>query len=209
MHRFAASNEEHAKLITPRRPKKVVPGFLPAIDMAVMRLMLLRHSKAAAAEPGMPDRDRSLTPRGHGDATNVGNYLTHHALLPTRAIVSTARRTRETWERVLGTFPQPCPADYVDTLYNARPDDILDAIRDVDRSAQTLLVIGHNPGLHEVARLLIASGDVEARERLNEGLPTSGLAIIDFAGNNWDELRRRGGRLERFISPRLIRKETD
>ena len=72
-----------------------------------------------------------------------------------------------------------------------------------------LLVVGHNPGLHETARLLIASGDVEARERLNEGLPTSGLAVIDFAGRDWEKLHPHSGRLERFVTPRLLKAATD
>ncbi len=74
---------------------------------------------------------------------------------------------------------------------------------------RTLVVVGHNPGLHEAARLLIAAGDVEARERLNEGLPTSGLAVIDFAGDDWDKLHPRSGRLERFVTPRLLKAATD
>ena len=65
-------------------------------------------------------------------------------------------------------------------------------------------MIGHNPGLHDLARLLIASGDVEAREKLNEGLPTTGLAVIDFAGRDWRKLHAHGGRLERFVTPRLL-----
>ena len=56
---------------------------------------------------------------------------------------------------------------------------------------------------------LIAAGDVEARERLNEGLPTSGLAVIDFAGDDWDKLHPRSGRLERFVTPRLLKAATD
>ena len=71
------------------------------------------------------------------------------------------------------------------------------------------MVIGHNPGLHETARLLIASGDVEARERLNEGLPTAGLAVIDFAGEDWRKLHPHGGRLERFVTPRSLARPTD
>ena len=62
--------------------------------------------------------------------------------------------------------------------------------------------MAHNPGLHELGKLLIASGDVDARERLNEGLPTSGLLVIDFVGSDWSTLHPRSGRLERFITPR-------
>ncbi len=77
-------------------------------------------------------------------------------------------------------------------------------MKETKPAVRTLLVIGHNPGLHDAARLLIASGDVEARERLNEGLPTSGLAVIDFAGKDWRKLHARGGRLERFVTPRSL-----
>ena len=174
-----------------------------------MRLILLRHAKAVSAEPGMADRDRALSSRGRSDARNIGNYMTLHALLPTHAIVSSARRTRETWECARTAFPEPCPVDYLDELYDARPEDVLNAVREARGAPHNLLVIGHNPGMYEIARHLIASGEVEARERLNEGLPTGGLAVIDFAGSNWEQLRGRGGRLERFISPRLIRNDTD
>ena len=94
---------------------------------------------------------------------------------------------------------------YEERLYNAGADAILAVVQgDRDGGAHACMVIGHNPGLHDLARLLIASGDVEARERLNEGLPTSGLAVIDFAGNAWRKLHPHGGRLERFVSPRSL-----
>jgi len=82
-------------------------------------------------------------------------------------------------------------------------------IRDAGGSARTLLLIGHNPGVHESACRLIAAGEVEARERLNEGLPTAGLVVIDFAGENWQTLHAKGGRLERFVTPRSLRIAAD
>ena len=99
---------------------------------------------------------------------------------------------------------------FEDRLYESGPDAIL-AVRygKPTRPAPTLLVVGHNPGLHETARLLIASGDVEARERLNEGLPTSGLVVIDFAGTDWERLHPRSGRLDRFVTPRSLKAATD
>jgi phosphohistidine phosphatase len=179
------------------------------IDAAAMRLMLLRHAKSEKGAPGMPDRARALNARGRKDAPELGAYLVHHALLPDRVIVSSARRTRETWERLALAFATPPAVAYDDRLYNAHPERILEVIMATDRAAHTLLVIGHNPGLHEVAGLLIASGDVAARERLNEGLPTSGLAVIDFAGGDWRALRPHGGRLERFVTPRSLKGATD
>ena len=76
--------------------------------------------------------------------------------------------------------------------------------KDAPRTAHTLLLLGHNPGLHELALMLIASGDVEARERLREKLPTAGLVIVDFAFDDWVRLHPHSGRLERFVSPKSL-----
>ena len=99
--------------------------------------------------------------------------------------------------------------EYEDRLYENRAYIVLDVIKGVDHSVTSLLVIGHNPSLHDTARLLIGPGDVEARERLDEGLPTAGLVVIDFAGSSWAGLHARGGRLQRFVTPRLIGAATE
>jgi phosphohistidine phosphatase len=174
-----------------------------------MRLMLLRHAKTEKAALGASDRERVLTARGRKDAPTIGAYLVDHALNPDRVIVSSARRTRETWERLALAFSTPPPAAYDERLYDAGPERILAVVSETERTASTLMVIGHNPGLHELAQLLIASGDVTARERLSEGLPTAGLAVIDFAGKDWRKLRPQGGRLERFVTPRSLKAATD
>ncbi len=174
-----------------------------------MRLMIFRHAKAEKSAPGMRDHDRPLNPRGRKDAPQMGAYMARHALIPDGAVVSTARRTRETWDGLAPAFSGSIPVSYDDRLYDAGPEAILAMLRETDPQVRALVVVGHNPGLHETARILIASGDVEARERLNEGLPTSGLAVIDFAGDGWENLHPRGGRLERFVTPRMLRAATD
>jgi phosphohistidine phosphatase len=168
------------------------------------RLLLLRHAKAEPSEPAKRDLDRVLVERGRQDAEKIGAYMASHALIPDRVAVSPAARTRETWKfaaAVLRTAPAAVPAD---RLYDATPDEILEVVKDTPASARTLLVIGHNPSLHELAVVLVASGDIDTRERLREGLPTSGLAVIDFAFDDWRKLHPRSGRLERFISPRSL-----
>ena len=172
--------------------------------LVTMRLLLLRHAKSEKAEPGMADHERGLNARGRKDAPTMGAYIAHHRLLPDLVLVSTARRTRETWKRLAKELPGEPAVSYDDRLYDAAARAILDLVKQTVPAVQTLLVIGHNPGLHDAARLLIASGDVEARERLNEGLPTSGLAVIDFAADGWRKVHPRGGRLERFVSPRSL-----
>jgi phosphohistidine phosphatase len=177
---------------------------MPEIDPAAMRLLVLRHAKSEKAEPGMPDRARRLNARGERDAATIGLYIGRHGLVPDLALVSAAQRTRETWEQIAATLSTPPAPVFEERLYNAGGNAIFALIRQIDGSARTLLLIGHNPGLHDLARTLIASGDVEARERLNEGLPTAGLVVIDFAAENWRKLHQHGGRLERFVTPRSL-----
>jgi len=168
------------------------------------RLILFRHAKAERSQPGEPDRTRALIERGRKDAARIGSYMATHALMPDRVLVSPATRTQQTWKCASDAF-RPAPgATTVDRLYDATEHAIFASIKDAPAAAHTLLVIGHNPGLHELARLLIASGDIEAREQLTEKLPTSGLVIIDFAVDSWARLHPHSGRLERFVTPQSL-----
>jgi phosphohistidine phosphatase len=169
-----------------------------------MRLMVLRHASSEKAEPGMRDFDRALNARGRKDAAKIGAYMAHHALLSDRVILSPARRARETWEHVSKALSALPPVDYDNRLYEGGLDAILALIRENDPTIRNLLIIGHNPGLHETARQLIATGDVETRERLNEGLPKAGLAVIDFPVDDWRKVRPHHGRLKVFVSPRSL-----
>jgi phosphohistidine phosphatase len=173
------------------------------------RLMLLRHAKAERPQFGSPDRDRVLAPRGREDAPRIGAYMARHDLVPDRALVSPAARTRQTWEPVAELLVGRTAVKFEDRLYEAGAQTLFNLIRELGRDAHVLLVVGHNPALHDLARLLIAAGDVEARERLNEKLPTSGLAVIDFAFDDWGKLHPRSGRLDRFVTPRSLEEATD
>jgi phosphohistidine phosphatase len=167
------------------------------------RLMLLRHAKTERAEPGERDRDRKLMKRGRADAPVIGSFMTHHGLVPDLALVSPAVRAQETWALVAACFAKP-PRQMTDNrIYNANPEGLIAVIGQA-RKAHALIVVGHNPGLHDLAMRLIASGDTEMREQLNEKLPTSGLVVIDLPLDDWSLLHSHTGRLERFVSPRLI-----
>ena len=172
------------------------------------RLLLLRHAKTERAEPGERDRDRRLTKRGRDDAPLIGAYMARHGLVPDLALVSPATRAEETWALVAKALPTAPKVVEEEGIYNAGRDKLIGIIRTA-RDAHVLLVVGHNPGLHDLAVSLIASGDVEARERVNEKLPTSGLVVIDLAFDDWSRLHPNAGRIERFVSPRLIEEATD
>jgi len=172
------------------------------------RLLLLRHAKTERAAPGEADRARKLTDRGHADAPIIGAYMARHDLVPDLALVSPVTRAQQTWTAVAAMLPKKPRVDEDARIYNAGPWDLMDIIREAD-GARTLLVVGHNPGLQELAVLLIASGDADVRERIAEKLPTSGLVVIDFPFDDWPRLHPNSGRLERFVSPRLIAAATD
>jgi phosphohistidine phosphatase len=168
------------------------------------RLLLFRHAKAERAIPGTPDRDRALIERGRKDAARIGAYMASHGLTPERVVLSPAVRVQQTWQQAAAAM-QPAPAAMTaEKLYDATVHAIFAVIKDAPASAHTLLVLGHNPGLHELALMLVASGDVETRERLREKLPTCGLAIVDFALDDWRKLHPHSGRLERFVSPKTL-----
>jgi len=168
------------------------------------RLLLFRHSKAEPAEPGESDFDRALAEHGRKDAARIGAYMAGHSLIPNRVALSSSLRTRETWKYAAEAMPHAPMATLIDRLYDATAHTILATIKDSPADAHMLLVIAHNPGLHELGLMLIASGDVEAREQLHEKLPTSGLVTIDFALDDWSKLHPHSGRLERFVTPKSL-----
>jgi phosphohistidine phosphatase len=173
------------------------------------RLMLLRHAKSDWSQPGQADHDRTLNPRGRKAAPLMGRYMAEHGMIPDHAIVSTAARTRETWRLVADMFPRKPPAHFEDRIYEASPRDILAAIADAPASAQSLIVVGHNPGFHETANLLVDSGDRRLRRRLSEKFPTAALAVIDLDIDDWTAIRPGSGRIERFVTPRAIEGASD
>jgi phosphohistidine phosphatase len=168
------------------------------------RLLLFRHAKAEGSFTGTEDSARALIERGRKDAARIGAYMASHAFTPDRVLLSPATRTQQTWKSASGAFKPAPAAQTIERLYNATAHAILALITETPAAVHSLLVIGHNPGLHDLALMLIASGEIEARERLREKLPTSGLVIVEFAFDEWSKLHPRSGRLERFVSPKSL-----
>ena len=168
------------------------------------RLILLRHSTAERAEPGRSDQERALTPQGGTDAATVGAYLANHSFRPDQVLVSPSVRTRETWQQIAAALRTAPDAAFDERIYNATTQTLFNVVAETPDTVGAVLLLGHNPGLHELAMLLVATGDIDTRERLRENFPTSGIAVIDFALDSWSKLHSRSGRLERFVSPKAI-----
>lgn len=168
------------------------------------RLLLLRHAKSDWAQGGQRDADRALAERGRQVAPLMGHYLARHGLRPDHVLVSPARRTRETSELVLPAFAEAPAVAYEPRIYEAPAKTLLEVVRDASSTVHTLLLIGHNPGVQELASLLMAGGDIRARLSLLEKFPTAALAVIDLPVDNWREVEPHSGRLDRFITPRAL-----
>ena len=171
----------------------------------VRRLLLFRHAKAQRPEPGMEDRARVLIERGRKDSARIGAYMATNGLVPDRVLISPSARTQETWKFTATAFSSTPAAVTAEQLYEATPrcDCCLDQ-GGSDRDPYTL-VIGHNPELHELALMLVASGNADARKLLQDKLPTAGLVIMDFAFDDWRKLHQQSGRLEHFVTPKLLK----
>lgn len=119
------------------------------------RLILMRHAKAERRSAGGEDFARPLTEEGRADATLVGQALARDGLVPSVVLVSAAERTVETWNAMQETFPK-ARVHRLQALYNATPMGLLDALEGV--SAGTVMVVGHNPAIHELAVGLLREG---------------------------------------------------
>jgi phosphohistidine phosphatase len=173
------------------------------------RLMLLRHAKSDWGTPGLRDHDRPLNARGREAAPKMGAYMVRHALIPDLIVASTAKRVTETLALLLPAFEAPPMTSDEPRVYEASAKSLLSLAKETPRATHSLLVVGHNPGLAEFAALLIASGEVEARQQLIEKFPTAALAVIDFPLDDWEKLHPHSGRLDRFVTPRALEMDTD
>jgi phosphohistidine phosphatase len=173
------------------------------------RLLLLRHAKAERSRPGERDHERTLAARGRDDAPRLGAYMVRHAFMPNLVLVSTSARTRETWELAATAFEKVPPVKFDERIYEAGPQAILNVIKETSPHVGTLLVVGHNPGLQELALLLVAVSDSDALLRLKEEFPTASLALINFMVEDWRRVHPRAGRLEHFVTPKTLVAATD
>ncbi|MBB2962976.1 SixA phosphatase family protein [Methylobacterium sp. R2-1] len=171
------------------------------------RLLLLRHAKSAYPQ-GVGDIDRPLNPRGREAAPLMGAYIAREALTPDHVMVSPARRTQETWEGARAELPET-PMETIPSIYEAPAGRILDVIRTAPAEAKSLLVIGHNPGLGDLALRLVGEGPKELQKDLREKFPTAALAVLEFDAEGWEDIATGAGRLLRFVRPRQLAADMD
>lgn len=150
----------------------------------MQRLILLRHGDAERDSETGDDFDRRLSDRGREESARMGETLADLGLVPDLALVSAAVRTRETWAALADAFPK-ARARFEDDLYLAEPERVRQAIDLASDICPTLMVVGHNPGLQELAlALLIEGGGAhQAIDRVRSGFPTAAAAVFLIDAN--------------------------
>ena len=163
-------------------------------------LTVLRHAKSSWKDRSLADRDRPLAGRGKRAAKAVAGHLEAEGIRPDLVLCSPARRTRETLERVEAAFGDQVETRLDEALYGASEAELLACLRALAQEIDSVMVIGHNPGLEELALALASQGAQLARMR--EKYPTAALATIDLPAEDWRAIERGSGKLVAYVRPR-------
>jgi phosphohistidine phosphatase len=155
------------------------------------RLILLRHAKSDW--PDVPDRERPLAKRGRRDAPVVGRWLREHRYLPDTVVCSAARRTRQTWKLVARQLGGSPSVTFEPRAYGASAQALLYLARELPDSCLAALLIGHNPGVSDLATSLAGDG-------YHLSFPTAAVAVLEFEGD-WPDLAPGHTRLLDFAVP--------
>ena len=166
------------------------------------RLILMRHAKSAWDDPEAEDRDRPLARRGRLAATLMGALLAEDGLVPEAALISDARRARETWDRTAAASgADAARARILPALYMAEPETSLAALRGAPAAAETVLMVGHEPGTTAFLRAMSDGTEGAGARRAYEKFPTAAVAVLEF-GAPWAEAGFGGARVVAFHRPK-------
>jgi phosphohistidine phosphatase len=165
-------------------------------------LILFRHAKSSWAG-NIEDHERPLAERGRKAASVMAKWLAGKGLKPTVALVSTAKRTQETWALAAPELGKITKRDVAE-IYEAPAERILDAIQAVEPSVEALLIIGHNPGMEDLAHLLMRGDGGEAGARMRKKFSTAGIAVLDLPVDDWTEVRSHIADLVNFATPKSL-----
>jgi phosphohistidine phosphatase len=165
-------------------------------------LLLLRHAKAKFA-PELDDHERPLAPRGERAATLMGAHLARSGSLPSLILCSTALRARQTLAGLTPELPGDRPVRFLDELYLASSRSLLETVHTEAGHETCVMIVGHNPGLAELAWHLAGSGNEAAYGRMRTKFPTAALATLEFE-TGLSEIGRSSGRLRDFVVARQL-----
>jgi len=172
--------------------------------VVVKSLYLMRHAKSSWADPALADHDRPLAGRGRRAALAMGEHMRSQGVRPHLVLCSSARRARQTLEALHSVLAADVGVSVEAGLYHADSFELLDRLRALDDEIPSVMVIGHNPALQDLARELVGGGDAGATSQLRTKFPTAALATLEVDLSSWTGLSRGQAHLARLVLPRQL-----
>ncbi|MBL4639799.1 MAG: histidine phosphatase family protein [Kordiimonadaceae bacterium] len=167
------------------------------------KLFLLRHAKSDWVDFTVEDHDRPLNDRGRKAAQALGKYLNRNKINPSYIYCSTSERTRETLAIVQQTAATEWPVHYDVQLYGASAHQLLKTLQNTDNSYDSVMVVGHNPGLEGLAKTLTATDKFNLLPSIQHKVPTGSLITLSFKVDTFSKVCKKEGYLESFLRPKI------
>ena len=165
-------------------------------------MMLLRHAKSSWSDPALADVDRPLAPRGERASTRIAKYIRRKKLRPALVLCSPSRRTRQTLEAIEPALGRRCAVELVPQLYAASELELLELLQALPDSVASVMIVGHNPGLQDLALALTSAG--AELERLKAKFPTAALATLALPNTTWSQLSQADAVLAAYVVPKQL-----
>jgi phosphohistidine phosphatase len=170
----------------------------------VKRIAVLRHAKSSWDDPALDDFDRPLNDRGWKAARRIGRELRNRGLGLDLVLASTATRVRETLEGLQEKFELSAPIQFEQRIYLASEATLLALIRDLPDETESVLLVGHNPGLQSLLVDLTRNDADGLRARIGVTYPTAALAVVELPVSSWTAVDRASGRIVDLILPKAL-----
>ena len=159
-------------------------------------LLVLRHAKSSHEDGSLKDIDRPLNERGIGDATLMGDVIHKRKIQPDLIVASPAERVRQTAQLALKAAVLDVEVTFVERIYEANARGLFKVLMDVADTSNTVMLIGHNPGLEDLLERLTGEAIT---------LPTAALAVVELNVEHWTEVRTGAGKLTFRVTPKELK----
>ena len=169
----------------------------------VRTVILLRHGKSSWSDSTVADIDRPLAPRGERASRRIAKYMRRNRIRPALVLCSPSLRTRQTLDAIEPSLGKRCRVELVPQLYAASERELLERLQALPESVSSVMLIGHNPGLHNLALVLASRG--ADLPQLEQKFPTAVLATLVVHSESWAALRPGDAELVDYVVPRQLR----
>lgn len=170
------------------------------------QLAILRHAKSDWGNPGLTDFDRPLNKRGRKAAKKIGEELKNRGLSFDQIVSSPATRAKETVERFAVGYESVPAVRYEPQLYMCSTGTLIGVINSLPDDAATVMIVGHNPGFHDIVLRMTRPDGNGMREKVGANYPTGAFALIEFPVDSWADVGPASGEIRQVIFPRELKR---